>query len=127
MQGFSSIPAIDPAALAEIREMAGDDLSLVPQIIDCYLQEAPTLVAAMQIAVFQHSAENLMQAAHSLKSSSRALGAIALSDICWLLEQIGRSDEFDDRGEEVTATMAQLQTEYLRVKAALQQERDRVM
>ncbi|WP_088891063.1 Hpt domain-containing protein [Leptolyngbya ohadii] len=118
-------PALDPGAIAELRTMAGDEPTLVSQIIDCYLQESPSLMAAMREAVSQQNGAALMRAAHSLKSSSQSLGAIRMAEICLELEQMGRSGTMASQDQEIAAAMAQLAAEYHRVETALDLERDR--
>jgi HPt (histidine-containing phosphotransfer) domain-containing protein len=73
----------------------------------------------MATAVTQNDAEAMKQTAHTLKSSSAALGAIALAKLCEELEKIGNS-KTTTGGSEI---LSQIQSEYKRVKAALPLER----
>ncbi len=57
----------------------------------------------------------MQKAAHTLKSSSASLGAIALSKFCQQLENLGRSQTTAG----VREIMAQVKSEYERVNAAL--------
>lgn len=111
---------LDAAILAEIREMAEDDPLLFIQIIDCYLEESLRLVAGIREAIDQGNAALLNRAAHTLKSSSASLGAVALSELCKALELIGRSGT--TAGAEQRLDL--LEAEYTLVVAALQQEKD---
>lgn len=117
-------PVLDPIAIAELRAMAGDEPILVSQIIDCYLQESPSLITAMREAISQQNGAALMRAAHSLKSSSQSLGAVRMAEVCLALEQMGRSSNIASQEQEIAMTMAQLVAEYQRVEAALTLERD---
>jgi HPt (histidine-containing phosphotransfer) domain-containing protein len=53
--------------------------------------ETPALLQQMDTAVTQAEAATMQKAAHTLKSSSASLGAIALSKFCQQLENLGRS------------------------------------
>jgi HPt (histidine-containing phosphotransfer) domain-containing protein len=61
----------------------------------------------------------MQQAAHTLNSSSASLGAMTLSKLCEDLERIGNSNSTTGALE----IMSQVKSEYERVKAALQIER----
>ncbi|MBD1852687.1 Hpt domain-containing protein [Leptolyngbya sp. GB1-A1] len=125
MQSSPSHSILDITALAAIREIVGDDEPMLfVQIIDCYLQESPALLAVMRTALVQENTEEFTRAAHSLKSSSQYLGAVELVALCRQLEQIGQLNRIEDRAEEIAVTMAQLEAQYLQVEVALQQERD---
>ncbi|HEY9698250.1 MAG TPA: response regulator [Trichocoleus sp.] len=109
---------LDLAALAEIREIAGDDPLVFVQIVDCYLEEAPQLIARIREALDQNNPMLLCRAAHTLKSSSLSLGAVVLSRYCEELELMGRS------GSTVGAEpkLRLLEAECTLVEAALRQE-----
>jgi HPt (histidine-containing phosphotransfer) domain-containing protein len=105
--------------------VCGNEPALFTQLIDCYLQESPPLLAAMRDAMLQEKAEEFARAAHSLKSSSQYFGARKVVELCRTLEQFGRSGKIQDT-EEIAVMMDQLEAQYSRVEVALQQERDAV-
>lgn len=108
---------IDPRALQELENMLGNAASeVLVEVIDSYLENTPKLIDTIRIAVLCGDATSLQQAAHTLKSSSAALGAACLSQICQELEVIGRAGTVAGRAEEVS----QLEVEYESVKTALQ-------
>ena len=113
------ISALDTEVLQAFRNTMGANASvLLAQLIDIYLEESPNLLKVMGSAVTQTDAAAMQQAAHTLKSSSAALGAITLSRLCQDLEIIGTSGTTAGAGE----IMQQVESEYERVKAALQIE-----
>ena len=63
----------------------------VQEMIGLYLAETPPLLAAIQEAIAQGDAGGLQQAAHTLKSSSRNLGALPVAALSLALELLGRS------------------------------------
>ena len=112
--------ALDTEVLQAFRKAMGEDASVfLTQLIDIYLEESPDLLQGMATAVTQNDAEAMKQTAHTLKSSSAALGAIALAKLCEELEKIGNS-KTTTGGSEI---LSQIQSEYKRVKAALPLER----
>lgn len=67
----------------------GDEAFL--RFLDIYLSELPGRTDAIRRAAEQGSAEALRLAAHTLKSTSAALGATSLAGVCEELEALGRS------------------------------------
>jgi PAS domain S-box-containing protein len=119
-QSLASPPALEQQVLQELRALMGEEAAtLVGELIDCYLEEAPQQLEAMTTAAAQGNLVVVGQMAHSLKSSSATLGAIALSKLCQALENRGRTGQIT----EVTAILAQVLVEYPRVQEALQRER----
>jgi len=106
-------PVLDLEVMETLQEMAGDELS---EVINCYLQEAPELLASIQDAVQQNDAELLYHKAHSLKSSSQALGVQNFAQLCQQLEALGRDGQLG----EVKELVMQAVIEYERVKQALE-------
>jgi CheY-like chemotaxis protein len=112
--GSSTADAIDVAVLEKFRAMMGEVAS---ELIGLFLEDTPNLLADLREAVAQGDAEGLEQAAHTLKSSSATLGAMTLSALCQELEVMGRAGTLEGAGEKV----AQVEVEYERVKAALEE------
>jgi HPt (histidine-containing phosphotransfer) domain-containing protein len=69
------------------------------RIITIYIDTATKLMEAIRTGFAEADYTSLKKAAHSLKSSSMNVGAIALSDICIDLERSVMSDSLDDAGE----------------------------
>jgi len=101
---------LDPAALGQLRETAGD-ASLIRELIDAFLQNAPRLVGELS----GDEAEGVRRAAHTLKSNAHTFGATELADLCQTLEGRARAGELDDTGELVR----QIEANYERAAAAL--------
>jgi CheY-like chemotaxis protein len=115
--------AVEAQVLQAFRNAMGPNASTyLTQLIDIYLEETPLLLQSIGTAVTQTDAAAMQQAAHTLKSSSAALGAITLSKLCEDLEQIGNSKTTTGASE----IMPTIQSEYEKVKAALLLERQGV-
>ncbi|HEY9604292.1 MAG TPA: response regulator [Allocoleopsis sp.] len=115
-----SLPPLDAQILQSFREMIGKNAdSILAEMIDCYLEDAPNLIDAIVQAVEQDNAKLLHSSAHTLKSSSITLGATTLSNLCKELETLGRQGNTKGGLDKVL----QLEAEYSRVKVALHVER----
>jgi CheY-like chemotaxis protein/HPt (histidine-containing phosphotransfer) domain-containing protein len=90
-------------------------------VVHTYLQETPELLAALQTAVTRDDAAAVRLTAHSLKSSSATLGALALSALCAELEALGRTKVSGN----AAAILSHMTTEYEAVKTALTSELER--
>ena len=96
-------PAIDPAAFEHLLEITGDDLEFVDELIDTYLDDAATQVAAMEAAAAAGDADAMVRPAHTLKSSSANVGAMSLAEACRTLEADARTGTVPDATARVAA------------------------
>ena len=120
---FIDKPAIDHSKLQALSDMFGDDAaSVMVEVIDSYLEDAPKLLQSMRNSADAVDTLALGHAAHTLKSTSGTLGAIALSGLCKEVEAIAKNGQFNPAA---LALVSQIEAEYQRVKAALQEERVR--
>jgi len=94
--------------------------AFVAKLIDLYLVESTTRIAALKDAVDVRDAPALSRASHSLKGASSAMGASRLAAICDSLETIARSGATLDGAP---ALVTELEQEFIRVCNALQVER----
>lgn len=67
---------------------------LVKRIVELFKSETPKAIAAMQQGLDGSDLLSVRNAAHTLKSSSAYIGAIALSERCRDLEAAVRKDNF---------------------------------
>lgn len=112
-------PSLDAQALHLMWEtLCAGDLDLMNEMINCYLSQSQKLMTQIVSSISQSDAKALFQAAHSLKSSSASLGAMHLAHLCKELEVMGKTENLVDGLEKLTS----LQSEYVRVKTALQKE-----
>ncbi|MDP6604544.1 MAG: response regulator [Rhodospirillales bacterium] len=83
---------IDPSAL---KDVFGDDEDTFREILQDFVEPAQIIISGIEDAYEAKSAAGVGAAAHKLKSSSRAVGANALADLCAELEGAGKSDDWD--------------------------------
>jgi two-component system sensor histidine kinase/response regulator len=105
-------------ALRTLQQAGGVDV--LGKVLRTYLQNAPPLLTALREAVARSDAAAVRQAAHSLKSSSAQVGALAFSAYCKELEVLGRANTLSN----APTVLACLEAEYPVVQAALSAELD---
>ncbi len=74
--------------------------SLLVRVITMYLEQTPELLVKLSIAMQEKNIIRVVDVAHSLKSSSSAVGAVELAESCREIEQAGCKDEVDISGLE---------------------------
>jgi HPt (histidine-containing phosphotransfer) domain-containing protein len=110
---------IDSATFDELVASTGGDAAFIQELIDTYLSDAPQLFAEMRSSLDAKDAETFRRAAHSLKSNSASLGAMALSAQAKELEMMGKAANLEGAAAKVAAA----DVEYARVKVALETKR----
>jgi signal transduction histidine kinase/HPt (histidine-containing phosphotransfer) domain-containing protein len=93
---------LDPAIFAQLSELMGSDLA---DIVDTYLRDTSAQVAAMDGALAQRDLVALLRCAHSLKSSSAAVGAVAVQSTSQALEAHARMSGGFDQAEGMVAAV----------------------
>jgi hypothetical protein len=110
---------LDPAALADMLSMVGDDPEFVGDIVDTYLADAPAQLTGMHEALEAGDLATLGRLAHTLKGNSLNVGATALAEIARTLEEQARRGDVTDAGPRIDAAAA----EFGRVITALEAAR----
>lgn len=103
--------------LNQFGEEAAD---ILPQLIQVYLEDAPLLLKVVVEANQNKDLNQLSYGAHTLKSSSAALGAMSLATLCETLETFGNSGAIAGNEAQVNGLVDQLEREYLRVVEVLE-------
>jgi HPt (histidine-containing phosphotransfer) domain-containing protein len=112
--GASSGPVLAMDVLEELKAiMGGEYLGLVRLFLD----DAPTHIAALHAAANANDIAAMVAPAHTLKSSSANLGAMALSAVAKRIEFGARTAALPKPG----LAVLMLENEFRRAKAALQQ------
>jgi len=102
-------PPIDVEGALQI---ALGDRDFLKELIQLFVAETDPAIERLKGAVQQGQAEMVMKIAHSLKSSSGNLHALAVRDCAYELEKMGRSRRLD-RAREVLEALCR---EYLRLR-----------
>ncbi|MEH2422209.1 MAG: PAS domain S-box protein [Nostoc sp.] len=109
---------IDPKVLQSLRNIVTGDRVAFAEVIEYYLTETPRLMQDISIAITTEDTQTIWKTAHQLKSSSASVGAIALAQLCKVLEAQGHRSKLENSLE----LLSQLYQEYEQVKTALQKE-----
>lgn len=80
----------------EIMSCMGDDLELVTELIELFLEESPKLLVDVQIAVRRRDAKAIERAAHRLKWSAGKFGRNETVRAALQLEVFGRTGDLSD-------------------------------
>ena len=90
-------PLFDTQLLWELVEVIGADqaIAAIPELITLFTRDAPNYRETILTAILQQDGEPLRQSAHTLKSSSRSLGAAGLGQACETLEEHAINGRFD--------------------------------
>jgi HPt (histidine-containing phosphotransfer) domain-containing protein len=122
VRGFSTDSPID---LTDLEKLGGDDASIagssdfVHDIIELFLDLAPTIYADAVAAMTDGDGASMGRACHKLRSQAAYFGARRLVQVCQRVEDIGIAEDMG-RAE---AGIHDLEDELDRVSAALQPHR----
>lgn len=106
------MPVLDREVLDELRSAIGND---VDSLIDLFLDDAPKLVETLETAAAAPDYQALQDAAHSLKSASANMGALALSAAAKRIELGARMRTLD----RPAVAVAMVVVEFARARTAL--------
>lgn len=107
---------IDQKTFDNFLDTLGGDVDFLWELIETYLASNPELFETMRQAIASGQAPALQRAAHTLKSGSANLGALAFAAQCKELEDMGRIGALDGADEKYR----HLESAYTGVVAALQ-------
>jgi HPt (histidine-containing phosphotransfer) domain-containing protein len=113
---------IDSETLQGLRELAGDDTSFLPQMIDLYLKTATEKFPVLEAHLSSGRLKEVASICHQLKSSSGNLGALTLGKY---FEAVEMSALGGNAGG-AAAEFAKAKGEFPRVEAALKKLRNPV-
>lgn len=92
LEGASNAPVLDERVFGEFAELLGDAM---PRVLGRHLELSREAVATIAQALADQDFQLVGEQAHSLKSSSRQIGATALAMIAEALEKTCRADTVD--------------------------------
>jgi PAS domain S-box-containing protein len=98
-----------------INNFCAGDQQLILTVVNSFLEESQQLIDRILQAIADSNSEALFRAAHSLKSSSRFMGALSLANLCEKLEKIGYNQQMTNLSDQVLIVT----TTYTETKLAL--------
>jgi HPt (histidine-containing phosphotransfer) domain-containing protein len=109
---------VDDAAMDGLASSLGggeQGWAYVHELVDTFLEDAPTQLATLRSAVEQADLEEARRAAHTLKSNGATFGAHSFSAACGELEWLSKEGALDAAPE----LLEQAEVEWERVRDAL--------
>ena len=113
----TELPLLDDSVLTELRASIGGDEEFVRDLVSTFLAEEPANLQQIVDAAARGDAEAIVRPAHTLKSSSAAIGAARLSAISRQIELAGR----EGRTDELATLAGQASTTWAATVAALRE------
>ena len=101
--------------ISVLEALVGDDPAVVNEFLTDYLASCRDNTEEMHAVLAVGDARQVGSRAHKLKSSSRAVGALALGDLCAELENLGKTEDM----EAIAKTMVQFDACLAEVEAAI--------
>ena len=118
IEGTAARPVLDAACMAELRALDPDGKAqLVKRVLATYQVSLAKLVEQLRAARADGAWDQVSRVAHTLKSSSASIGALALSALCADIERLLRAG--DNAG--AAPLIDQFHAEVRRVDAAVGQ------
>ncbi|MBJ6980369.1 Hpt domain-containing protein [Luteimonas sp. MC1572] len=97
-----------PFDVRVLRDISGDEPQAMVELVECFDEVATGMRAGLLQAAADGDAGQAAMLAHSLKSSSRALGAMVLGELCAELEAYGGAGRLARIKPAVTAVVGEL-------------------
>ena len=83
-----------PVDINVIKSLVGDDASLISRFYKKFIDTTPDNISQIKASIDKKSIEDIKSQAHKLKSSSKAIGASKITEICIEFEKI--SSDLDE-------------------------------
>jgi signal transduction histidine kinase/CheY-like chemotaxis protein/HPt (histidine-containing phosphotransfer) domain-containing protein len=83
----NAVVIMDWSRLEQFKEFDDEQGSMTREVVALFIADAPTRVQDIQCAALTFDAQALHHAAHALKGAASNVGAVALTEACFVLEQ----------------------------------------
>ena len=100
-----TLPLLNPDNLAEVWNVAPQRART---LLEYYLEDLPQQMTQISTAMQTHEHARVGNVAHSLKSSSRQLGALQLGEAAFKVEQAARTPELNNQLPELVQQLDKL-------------------
>jgi PAS domain S-box-containing protein len=108
-------PSIDRAKFKEYFPYEGEDVTMIRDLAQEFLDDTEKRLRALEEACQQNDAIAVGEGAHSIKGASLSFGAVPFSQLSKELEMIGKSGDLKNANDK----LEQLQAEFTRMRAEL--------
>lgn len=106
---------IDPASLANLKEIGGGDASFVVELITMFGEDSPPRLEGISKGLAAGDAAEVAKNAHSLKGTGANFGAERFRSLAQAIETAGKAGDLAG----VPTLLEDLRSEFARVKEAL--------
>jgi HPt (histidine-containing phosphotransfer) domain-containing protein len=121
MNAESEPPGLDPAALERLRELDPDGRhGVIRRVLLAYEGSLARMLLQFRSELGQGRAAAVAQLAHTLKSSSASVGALALSQQCADVERRHRVDHAEGLDDDLRLLITESELALLAVRAMLE-------
>ena len=110
-----SIPSLDAHVVTQLREVMEYDFV---DLLQTYLVSVPNELNRLTAAMASRDVEGIVGSSHAVKGSSANIGALRLSALCKVLEQMGREKRIDSDADTLLQAIFD---EFSRVKPLIEQ------
>jgi HPt (histidine-containing phosphotransfer) domain-containing protein len=111
--------SFDRTQLSELKMMLGDDAdAMIQELFRNYLEDAPKTINQIRMAVDAQDSEGIREFAHALRSASTSLGAVKLSQLCKMLELMGKDHVLESSSLQLQSILM----EYQKVESLIQRD-----
>ena len=100
--------AIDESVIQTLMELDDGAGEVFEELVDLYLTDAPGRLQEMRKAAEEDNADQMRRAAHTLKGSSRNLGAVRVAAVCADIESRAVEQEVAGTGDLIANAEAEL-------------------
>jgi HPt (histidine-containing phosphotransfer) domain-containing protein len=109
---------LDPSRLDAVRSLKSGGPALAQRVIGLFLETTPAVLATLRLTTSSGRASDIGRAAHSLRGSSRELGADRVAQLCQQIEALARAA----RIIEAASILPELEAEYEAVRRLLMEQ-----
>jgi HPt (histidine-containing phosphotransfer) domain-containing protein len=102
--------AVSPVDVGVLKKLVGDDAATVREVLQDFRESAARIVADLRAACAARQPKVAGAAAHKLKSSARAVGALALGELCADMERAGKGGDGATLYEQLPAFEVEMST-----------------
>ncbi|MDP7036193.1 MAG: Hpt domain-containing protein [Planctomycetota bacterium] len=106
---------LDPKSIESLRKLSAGNPEFLLNLFGAYLQQCETGIPDLERMVASGESTAMGNLAHKLKGGAAQLGAVAMSEVCKQIEQIGRAEST----EGVESLLSEARVQYGRLKEAV--------
>jgi HPt (histidine-containing phosphotransfer) domain-containing protein len=84
-----------PVDVNVLRALVGNDAAILREFLQDFRSSAAAITLDLRAACAAQQTKAVADAAHKLKSATRAVGALALGELCQAMEDAGKAGDID--------------------------------